>query len=256
MAEQQSGGQRRRRRLTPQEKYQVWQEVVAGQGTQREIADRWGVDRSTVTHIVKLAKQGALERLATSRPGRPGKSSAELALEDAQAEIERLKSTVTEQAVELHLFRKRSLGLTAGPIPTRVEAGIKEGLLELVDHAVANGWSVRRACQVLEVGPVRLGRWRERRGRGLPLDDRPPGPVEALHGLLDWERDAILELFDGWAEVDRSHRKLAHRGSRLGSVFVSESTVLRVLQAEDLILPAPPARDPAGPKRPWPEWVE
>ena len=100
------GGKRRRRRhLTPQEKYQVWQEVVAGQGTQREIADRWGIDRSTVVDIVKLAKQGALERLATSRPGRPGKSAADLALEDAQAEIERLRATVTEQAVELHLFR-------------------------------------------------------------------------------------------------------------------------------------------------------
>jgi transposase-like protein len=106
MAAAEGGGQRRRRRqLTPQEKYQVWQEVVAGQGTQREIADRWGIDRSTVMSIVKLAKQGALERLATSRPGRPGKSAAELALEDAQSEIERLRATVTEQAVELHLFR-------------------------------------------------------------------------------------------------------------------------------------------------------
>ena len=106
MAEQPGGAKRRRKRhLTPQEKYQVWQEVVAGQGSQREIADRWGIDRSTVVHIIKLAKQGALERLATSRPGRPGKTGSELALEDAQAEIERLKATVTEQAVELHLFR-------------------------------------------------------------------------------------------------------------------------------------------------------
>lgn len=106
MAEQQGGGQRRRRRhLTPQEKYQVWQEVVAGQGTQREIADRWGIDRSTVTSIVRTAKQSALQGLASSRPGRPSRSAAELALEDAQAEIERLRATVTEQAVELHLFR-------------------------------------------------------------------------------------------------------------------------------------------------------
>lgn len=104
-AGQEGGRGRRRRYLTPQEKYQVWQEVVAGQGTQREIADRWGIDRSTVVHIVKLAKQGALERLATSKPGRPGKSAAELALEDARVEIERLRATVTAQAVELHLFR-------------------------------------------------------------------------------------------------------------------------------------------------------
>jgi hypothetical protein len=45
---------------------------VAGQGSQHEIADRWRIDRSTVVHIVKPAKQGGLERLATSEPGRPG----------------------------------------------------------------------------------------------------------------------------------------------------------------------------------------
>jgi len=49
MAEEQDTGQRRRRRfLTPAEKYQVWCEVISGQGTQREVADRGGVDRSTV----------------------------------------------------------------------------------------------------------------------------------------------------------------------------------------------------------------
>jgi putative transposase len=148
------------------------------------------------------------------------------------------------------------LGLTAGPVPARVDAGIKDGLLALVDHAVAHGWSARRACGVLEVNDRRLSAWQQRRQAGLPLEDAPPGPAEALHGLLDWERDAIVELFDEWAEIDRSHRKLAHRGSRLDKVFVSESSVLRVLQAENLILPAPAARDPAGAKRPWPEWVE
>lgn len=83
----------------------MWCEVVAGQGTQREIADKWGINRSTVGKIIKLAKQGALDRLAASRPGRPGKTAAELALEDAQAENARLRETITEQAIELHLFR-------------------------------------------------------------------------------------------------------------------------------------------------------
>ena len=49
----------------------------------------------------------------------------------------------------------------------------------------------------------------------------PRGP---LHGLLDRERAAIAGLFDAWGEIDRSHRKLAHRGSRIGLVHVSEST--------------------------------
>ena len=105
MGEQQHGrGGGRKRRLTPQEKYQVYLEVASG-SSQREVADRWGIDRSTVTHVCKLAKEGALGKLASSRPGRPGKSPEEAALEDAQAEIARLRETLAEQAVELHLYR-------------------------------------------------------------------------------------------------------------------------------------------------------
>ena len=58
-----------------------------------------------------------------------------------------------------------------------------------------------------------------------------------------------------WGEIDRSHRKLAHRGSRLDLVHVSESTVLRVLTAEGIALPGNPRRDPI-PRAPWPGWLE
>jgi hypothetical protein len=47
--------------------------------------------------------------------------------------------------------------------------------------------------------------------------------------LLEAERAAIVTLSDGWAGIDRSHRKLAHRGSRPDVVPVSESTILRLL---------------------------
>jgi len=104
-AEGAGGSRRKRRYLTAEEKYQVWLEVVSGQGSQREIADRWGVDRSTVVGIVKTAREGALDRLAASRPGRSSKTPEQAALADARAEIARLKETITQQAVELHLFR-------------------------------------------------------------------------------------------------------------------------------------------------------
>jgi transposase-like protein len=72
MIGEQAGGKRRKRRhMTAAEKYQVWLEVVTGQGTQREIADRWGVDRSTVVHIVKTAKQGRWT--GWRRPDRAGR---------------------------------------------------------------------------------------------------------------------------------------------------------------------------------------
>jgi putative transposase len=134
-----------------------------------------------------------------------------------------------------------------------VDAHVKAGLLELVDHAVQHGWSSRRAAGLLGLDHVRLGRWATRREVNQLADHRPGG--HPLHGLLGWEHAAIVELFEAWGEIDRSHRKLAHRGSRLGLVHVSESSVRRVLAAEGLALPGNPAREPA-PRSPWPDWLE
>ena len=55
-----------------------------------------------------MAKQGALDALAASVPGRPGQSSQDAALSAANAEIERLRATVTEQAVALHLHEGKA----------------------------------------------------------------------------------------------------------------------------------------------------
>ena len=148
------------------------------------------------------------------------------------------------------------MGLTAGLVPARVDAEVKAGLLDLIDHAREEGWTMRGACGVLGLNPDRVWRWRRRRHRRTDLVDTRPGPEEGLHALLPWERQTILDIFDEWGEIDRSHRKLAHRGSRLEEVFVSESTVFRVLSAENLVLPATPSREPVGAKRPWPDWVE
>ena len=43
-----------------------------------------------------------------------------------------------------------------------------------------------------------------------------------------------MELFEAWGETDRSHRKLAYRGSRIGLVHVSPSTLQRVLLRKGL----------------------
>jgi transposase-like protein len=97
-----------RRRLAPSEKYEMFVSVLTGQATQREAAAKWQVDRSTVVHVCRVAKQGALDALSASVPGRPGQSGCEAALARAQAEIERLRATVTEQAVALHLHQGKA----------------------------------------------------------------------------------------------------------------------------------------------------
>lgn len=146
------------------------------------------------------------------------------------------------------------MGLT-GPVPRRVDACVKAGLLDLVAVAVdEGGWSLRRACGVLEITHPRVISWLDRLNAGAGLDDAIPGPAQAPHALLDWERDEIIAIYDTWHGIDRSYRKLAHRGSREERVHASESTFWRVLTAEGLLLPKP-ARDPVA-KKPWPDWVQ
>jgi putative transposase len=132
-----------------------------------------------------------------------------------------------------------------------VEAATKFELLELIDRALADGWEHRRACRYLELDEGRAWRWRRRRDAGC-LEDQRPG--RALHGLRPEEITAILELFETWGEVDRSHRKLAHRGSYLGIVWVSPATVRRVLAAHGLHLRRP--RRVRSARRAFPEWAD
>ena len=64
----------------------------------------------------------------------------------------------------------------------------------------------------------------------------------AVDGILEWEEHAILPLIEEWGLVDRSHRKLAHRGSYTGQVFASPSTLLRVALKHRVTLPGEPVR--------------
>lgn len=99
---------RARRRLTPSQKYEIFVSVLTGQATQREAAERFKVDRSTVVHACRTAKQGALDALAAAVPGRAGQSPEQAALSEARAEIERLRATIAEQAVALHLHEGKA----------------------------------------------------------------------------------------------------------------------------------------------------
>ncbi|MGH2843690.1 MAG: transposase [Solirubrobacteraceae bacterium] len=122
-----------------------------------------------------------------------------------------------------------------------MSAGTKLELLGLIDSALAEGWAHARACRVLDLADSRAHHWRARLRETGTLEDRNPGG-DAVHGLLEWEEQAILELIETWGVVDRSHRKIAHRGSYTGQVFVSPSTVLRVALKHRVTLPGEPVR--------------
>ena len=137
-----------------------------------------------------------------------------------------------------------------GPVPVRVDAVGKAGLLGLVDHAVGEGWSLQAVCEVLKISRRRVERWQARR---TDLADRKPGGV-AVNGLLDDEVQQILAVFNEWGERDRSHRRLAHRGSYVGRFWASPSTVRRVLiESDKHFRPLP--RPVRGERKPFPDWA-
>ena len=141
----------------------------------------------------------------------------------------------------------------SGPVPARVDGTAKAALLCLIDDAVDAGWTLNRACAALELDRGRAWRWQQRRAGG-GLDDARPGG-NPIHGLLEWEEAEILALFDEWGDVDRSHRKLAHRGCCEQRVWASPSTVDRVLARHGLALQGAP-RPARTVKTPWPHWCE
>lgn len=94
---------RKRKKLAPSQKYEIFTSTLTSSATQRELAEQYGVDRTTIRTICATAKQGALDALTAAVPGRRGKSVEQVELEEARAQIDRLKATICEQAVVLHL---------------------------------------------------------------------------------------------------------------------------------------------------------
>jgi transposase len=96
-------GRRRKRFLSPSEKYEIWIGLVRGESTIMEAADRAGVDRSTVMKLRQVAKEGALGALATSKPGVRAAGGVDPELAAARAEIARLSEALKEMGVRLML---------------------------------------------------------------------------------------------------------------------------------------------------------
>ncbi len=100
-------GGRRKRPLSAEEKYQIWQQLLTGELTQRQAAERYNVDPTTIMRIRRVARESVLAGLAQSRPGRRD-GAADAELQAARAEIARLEETVKEQAIELVALRGKT----------------------------------------------------------------------------------------------------------------------------------------------------
>ncbi|MGH3448808.1 MAG: hypothetical protein ACRDP4_14405 [Nocardioidaceae bacterium] len=95
-------GRHAKRMLSPSQKYEIWLQLVRQEVTVAEAATQQRVDRSTIMRIRTVAKEGALQALAASKPGVKARER-DFELEQAQAECQRLSEALKEMAVRLTL---------------------------------------------------------------------------------------------------------------------------------------------------------
>jgi transposase len=95
-------GRRAKRFLTPLQKYEIFLQLVRQEVTMAEAADTWQVDRTTIMRIRTVAKEGALEALANSKPGMKA-GARDFELDMARADAARLGEALKEMAVKLML---------------------------------------------------------------------------------------------------------------------------------------------------------
>ncbi len=101
-----NGRSRKRRQLSPEEKWEIFLEVTSQEISQADAARKWGVDVSVIIRLRGLAKDAALAAFVSARPGRPASAEA-VEVELLRVENDRLSEALKELAVELTLHRGR-----------------------------------------------------------------------------------------------------------------------------------------------------
>ncbi|MCA1708892.1 MAG: hypothetical protein LC808_38710 [Actinobacteria bacterium] len=95
---------RRKRRLSPEDKWQIFIEASAKDAKVADVLRRWRIDSSQLARIRTQVKEGALTQLKKG-PGRNPKDQEKEALKD---EVSRLEDAFKEVSIENTLLRKKT----------------------------------------------------------------------------------------------------------------------------------------------------
>jgi len=159
------GGRRSKRFLTPLQKYEIFLQLVRQEVTMAEAAEQSQVDRSTIMRIRTVAKEGALEALASAPP--PAALAGSRAPPGLGPVVPRLAQGRTSRQVQTG---PRSIARAPGTrCPVAASTGSGPGA---VAPARGGGDGKRRRH------PPR------QQYQGGPLPGRGPGPGQAMAGLL------------------------------------------------------------------------
>lgn len=109
MKESQEDMVRKRRRLSAQDKYQIFLEATMAKapenGNVTEVLHRWGIHASDLTRIRKSVEEAAIGSFKARKSRKPKIDYGQY--EQLKGEKERLEATVLKQAEELALIKKK-----------------------------------------------------------------------------------------------------------------------------------------------------
>lgn len=95
---------RRRRRLSAEDKWQIFLEASAKDAKVADVLRRWRIDSSQLARIRAQVKDGALTQLKKG----PGRNLKDQKKEALKVEVSRLEDAFKEVSIENTLLRKKS----------------------------------------------------------------------------------------------------------------------------------------------------
>jgi transposase-like protein len=104
-----SEGNKKRRILSPEKRFQIFLESQSGKTPVGEILRREGIYSTDLTRIRQRVREGALERLA-ERPGAKKKTVSQEDYDALKRELEEKEHALADLSVELAVLRKKTNG--------------------------------------------------------------------------------------------------------------------------------------------------
>ncbi|MGQ0679632.1 MAG: transposase [Actinomycetota bacterium] len=95
---------KRRKRLSPQDRWTIYQEAAAKDTKVGDVLRRWGIDSSQLARIREQVRTGALTELAKG----PGRKPKDQEKEQLRQDLARLEEAFKEVSIENTLLRKKS----------------------------------------------------------------------------------------------------------------------------------------------------
>src|SRR3989338_3689355 len=221
-------GRRSLKKLSPQEKWQIFMESSIKDAPVGEILRRYGLYSSDLTRIRRQVEAVALKELGGNRNCKKTQTVSYKEYAKLEAEINCQGKSPCADGRRIPIFKKKSqLGLSGELVYRKIGQDMQEELIKAIGEVKV--LSKAKACEVLLLKRRRYYWWLRARAKLLS--------ETAWNRIRPEEEEAILEVARDKRLVDLRCAGLMVYGHESGKFHCSISTVQRVLVRNNLQAP-------------------